>query len=182
MSRIHTPASISDAPEDAQPTLETVNNLLGSAPNMFRIISNSPAALKGYVGFNSALGAGRLPVATREGIALAVAEVNGCDYCLAAHTYLGQNVAKLTSAEIARNRQGRSSDVKADVAIRFAKSIAINRGQVDTSLFNEVKTAGYDEAQIVEIIAHVALNTMTNYVNEVLGTEIDFPIANELAA
>jgi len=113
---------------------------------------------------------------------LAVAEVNGCDYCLAAHTYLGQNNAKLTLAEIARNRQGRSSDAKADVAVRFAKSIAVNRGQVDNVFFNELKTAGYDEAQIVEIIAHVALNTLTNYINEVLGTEIDFPIATELAA
>ena len=182
MSRIHTPRSIADAPQEAQPTLEAVNNLLGSVPNMFRIISNSSAALEGYVGFNAALGAGRLPAATREAIALAVAEVNGCDYCLAAHSYLAQNVARLNSAEIARNRQGRSSDAKADVAVRFATSIAVNRGQVDNLLFNEVKNAGYDEGQIVEIIAHVALNTLTNYVNEVLGTEIDFPIVNELAA
>jgi len=113
---------------------------------------------------------------------LAVAEVNGCDYCLAAHSYLAQHVAKLNSAEIARNRQGRSSDAKADVAVRFAKSIAVNRGQVDNLLFNEVKNAGYDEGQIVEIIAHVALNTLTNYVNEVLGTEIDFVMVNKLAA
>lgn len=182
MSLIQTPSSISDAPLDAQPALEAVNNLLGSVPNMFRIISNSPAALNGYVGLNSALGKGSLPATTRERIALTVAEVNDCNYCLAAHTYLGQNVAKLTSAEIARNRQGRSTDVKADVAVRFAKSIAENRGQVDNSLFNEVKTAGYDEAQIVEIIAHVALNTMTNYVNKILGTEIDFPTANKQAA
>lgn len=182
MSRIYTPASISDAPTAAQPALEAANNLLGSVPNMFRIMSNSPSVLEGYVSLNSALSKGKLPSATRERIALAIAEVNDCDYCLAAHSYLGQNNSNLTSAEIARNRQGRSTDVKADVAVRFAKAIAENRGRVDPSLFNEVKTAGYNEAQIVEIIAHVALNILTNYVNEVLGTDIDFPTADKLAA
>lgn len=182
MSRIQTPALISDAPVDAQARLEAVNNRLGSVPNMFKIIANSPATLEGFFGFASALNKGTLPEATRERIALAVAEVNSCHYCVAAHSYLGQKNAKLTFAEIARNRKGRSTDVKADVAVRFAKAIAEHRGQIDNSLFNEVKTAGYNEAQIVEIIAHVALNTMTNYVNEVLGTEIDFPNANKLAA
>ncbi len=182
MSRINTPASIADAPAAAQPTLEAVNNLLGSVPNLFRIMSNSPSALDAYVGLNAALSKGKLPSATRERIALAVADVNGCDYCLAAHSYFGQNFENLTSAEIARNRQGRSTDVKADIAVRFAVSIAENRGQVDASLFNEVKEAGYDEGQIVEIITHVALNTLTNYVNEVLHTEIDFPNTAKLAA
>lgn len=182
MSRIPTPASITEAPAAAQQTLEAVNNSLGTVPNLFRIVSNSPAALDGYVGLNSALSKGALDAATRERIALAVAEVNGCDYCLAAHSYLGQNVAKLTSAEIARNRQGGSTDAKADVAVRFAKAIAVNRGQVESALFSEVKAAGFNDAQIVEIIAHVALNTLTNYVNEVLGTEVDFPAVEKLAA
>ena len=181
MSRISTPASVAEAPIAAQPTLEAVNNLLGTVPNLFRIVSNSPAALEGYVGLNTALGKGALDAATRERIALAVAQVNSCDYCLAAHTYLGQNVAKLTPAEITHNRNGGSTDAKADVAVRFAKSITENRGQIDNALFNEVKAAGYNDAQIVEIIAHVALNTLTNYMNEVLGTEIDFPAAEDLA-
>lgn len=182
MSRIPTPDSIENSPAAAQPTLNAVKASLGSAPNLFRIIANSPAALDGYVGLNSALGKGALDAATRERIALAIAEVNGCGYCLAAHTYLGQNVAKLTAAEIQRNRQGGSTDAKADVAVRFARAIAVNRGQVDTTLFNEVKAAGFDNAQIVEIIAHVALNTLTNYVNEVLETEVDFPVVDKLAA
>ena len=182
MSRIQTPALISDAPIDAQPSLETINNSLGSVPNIFRIIANSPATLDGLIGITSALSKGALPAATRERIAIAVAEVNSCQYCLAAHSYLGQKNAQLTVAEIARNRQGRSTDVKADVAVRFAKAIAENRGQVDDAIFNAVKSAGYDEAQIVEIIAHVALNTLTNYINEVLETDIDFPHSANMAA
>ena len=90
MSRIPTPASISDAPSASQPLLEAVKKQLGTAPNMFRLISNSPAALEGYLALSGALNKGRLPAQTRERIALAVAEINGCDLCLSAHAYLGE--------------------------------------------------------------------------------------------
>ncbi|MBA4748929.1 MAG: peroxidase-related enzyme [Sphingopyxis sp.] len=182
MSRIPTPASIDAAPEASRPLLEAVKKQLGVAPNLFRIVSTSPAALEGYLGLNGALGKGKLPAATRERIALAVAQINGCDYCLAAHTYLGQNVAKLDATEIAANRHGTSHDAKADVAVRFAAKIAKARGAVSADDVAAVKAAGYDDAQLVEIIAHVALNTLTNYVNTVLDTEIDFPRVEALAA
>lgn len=103
MSRIPTPATIADAPAASQPLLEAVRKQLGVAPNLFRLVSNSPAALEGYLGLSTALGKGKVPAATRERIALAVAEVNGCDYCLSAHTYLGKNLAKLDDAEITAN-------------------------------------------------------------------------------
>lgn len=182
MTRIPTPADIAASPEASRPLLEAVNKQLGLVPNMFRIIANSPAALEGYLGLNGALGRGKLPAATRERIALAVAEINGCDYCLAAHTYLGTNLAKLDAAEIAANRHGASNDPKALAAVRFAARIARERGKVDTAAVGHVRAAGYSDAEIVEIIAHVALNTLTNYVNEVLGTDIDFPQVEALAA
>ena len=182
MSRIPTPATTSDAPAASQALLDGVQKSLGSVPNLFRIIANSPSALEGYLGLNGALGKGRLAPATRERIALAVAEINGCAYCLAAHTYLGTNVAKLTSAEIAANRKGGSTDAKADAAVRFAAEIARKRGRLDNHAVDRVRTAGYSDAEIVEIIVHVALNTLTNYVNEVLDTDIDFPAAATLAA
>ena len=108
MSRIPTPAAIAAAPEASRPLLEAVNKQLGVVPNMFRLISNSPAALEGYLGLNGALAKGALPAATRERIALAVAQINDCGYCLAAHTYLGSNLAQLDAAEIAANRHGSS--------------------------------------------------------------------------
>ena len=116
MSRIPIPATIDDAPAAAQPLLEAVKKQLGSVPNLFRLVANSPAALEGYLGMFGALGKGALPAPTRERIALAVAEVNGCGYCPSAHTYLGKNLAKLDDAEIAANRGGGSSDPKADAA------------------------------------------------------------------
>jgi uncharacterized peroxidase-related enzyme len=182
MSRIPTPTSITTAPEASRPSLEAVNNLLGSVPNLFRIVANSPQTLEGYLGLNGALGKGSLDAQTRERIALAVAEVNGCSYCLAAHQYLGSNLARLSAAEIEANRRGASGDEKAAIAVSFAVKIVNNRGKVSDSDFEAVRAAGYSDAEIVEIVGHVALNTLTNYINEVLGTEIDFPAVDTLAA
>lgn len=182
MLRIPTPASIEAAPAASQPLLQAVKALLGVVPNLFRLVATSPAALEGYLGMNGALNKGALPAATRERIALAVAEVNGCDYCLSAHTYLAKNVAKLDDAEITANRNGASNDPKADAAVRFAAKIARSRGHVSDEDVRAVKLAGYDDAQLIEIVQHVALNTWTNYVNEVAKTEIDFPVVHRQAA
>ena len=175
MSRIPTPPSIATSPAASQPLLEAVNKQLGSVPNLFRLAANSPAALEGYLGMMGALAKGALPAATRERIALAVAEVNGCNYCLAAHAYLGKNLAKLSDAEIAANRAGTSTDARADAAVRFAVLVARARGHVGEAALQAVRDAGYSDAQVVELVQHVALNTWTNYLNEVAGTEIDFP-------
>lgn len=181
MSRISTPSNIEAAPEASRDSLEAVNKLLGSVPNMFRIIANSPQTLEGFLGLNGALGNGSLDAKTRERIALAVAEINGCHYCLAAHSYLGANLAKLSAAEISANRRGSSGDAKAAIAVGFAAKIAHNRGKVSDSDLEAVRAAGYSDAEIVEIVGHVAVNTLTNYINEVLGTDIDFPVVNTLA-
>ena len=119
---------------------------------------------------------GALPAATHERIALAIAEFNGFDYCLSAHTYLATRVAKLDESEVAANRSGSSNDAKADAAVRFARKVAQLRGHVSDEDVRAVRTAGYTDGEIVEIVQHVALNTWTNYVNSVARTEIDFPL------
>ena len=177
MSRIPTPATIDAAPAASRPLLEAVKKQLGSVPNLFRLVANSPAALQGYLGMQGALAKGTLAAPTRERIALAVAEVNGCNYCLSAHTYLARNLARLDDAEIAANRAGGSRDAKADAAVRFAAIVARERGHIRAEDLAAVRSAGYDDAQIIEIVQHVALNTWTNYVNEVARTDIDFPVA-----
>jgi len=182
MSRIPTPATIDAAPAAAQPLLQAVKKQLGIAPNLFRLVSNSPAALEGYVGLSAALAKGTLPAATGERIALAVAEINGCGYCLSAHTYLAKNLAKLDDAEIAANRSGASNDPKADAAVRFAAKVIQLRGHVSEEDLRAVEGAGYTDAQVIEIVLHVALNTWTNYVNEVAKTDIDFPVVTQRKA
>ncbi|CAH0342982.1 peroxidase-related enzyme [Rhizobium sp. CECT 9324] len=182
MSRIATPATIGDAPESSRPVLEAIQKQIGSVPNIFRLVSNSPAALNGLTALQHALGKGELPPATRERIALTMAEANGCDYCLSAHTYTGTKFAKLEVNEIDANRRGTSNDPKAAVAVEFARALVDVRGSVPAGEIEKVRAAGYSDAEILEIIAHVALNTFTNYVNEALGTEIDFPRVGRLAA
>jgi uncharacterized peroxidase-related enzyme len=176
MSRLSIPATIEATPVASHSFLEAVKKQLGVVPNLFRLVANSPAALKGYLGLSGALGKGALPAQTRERIALAVAEANSCDYCLSAHTYLAKNLAKLDDAEITANRSGASNDPKADAALRFAIKVVRARGHVSDDDVATVKAAGYDDAQVIEIVQQVALNTWTNYINSVAQTDIDFPV------
>ncbi len=164
-----------DVPADSKPILDAVEKQLGVVPNMFRLIASSPAVLQGYTANNAAL-TRTLDVKTRERIALAVAQINGCDYCLSAHSYLGMNLAKISSEEIALNRMGRSADPRADAAVHFAANIVRDRGQVGDADIEAVREAGFSDSQIVEIIAVAAENIFTNLLNVVAGTDIDFPV------
>ena len=174
MSRIDIPDH-DQTPAATLPLLDAVKKQLGVVPNLMKVVGHSPAALAGYLSLNEALAKGALGPKTGERIALAVAEINACGYCLAAHTYLGKHVAKLDDAEIAANRKGASNDPKADAAVRFAASVAAQRGHVSDAAVRALKNAGYSDAEAIEIVVHVALNTLTNYVNEVAQTAIDFP-------
>lgn len=176
MSRLPIPATIAEAPAAAVPLLEAVQKKLGGAPNLFRLVGNSPAALEGYLGLMAAVEKSSIPAATRERIAVAVAEINRCDYCLSAHTYLGKTLAKLDEAEIAANRHGTSNDPKADAVVRFAAKVARERGHVGDADVRALKLAGYSDAEVIEVVLTVALNFWTNMVNSVAGTDIDFPV------
>ena len=177
MNRISIPAA-DQTPAATLPQLDAVHKQLGVVPNLMKLIGNSPAALQGYLSLNGALAKGALGAKTGERIALAIAEFNACGYCLSAHSYLGKNVAKLSDAEIAANRLGTSTDAKAAAAVHFARRVTQERGHVSDADIQAVKTAGYGNAEIIEMVLHVALNILTNYVNEVAQTEIDFPVVS----
>ncbi len=176
MSRIAVPATVAATPAAAQPLLAGVQQQLGTVPNLFRLVATSPATLEGYLGLAGGLGKGRLDVATRQRIAIAVAERNGCGYCLSAHTYLGRNLAKLDDAELTASRDGTSRDPRAAAAVRFAVQVVEARGHVRDADLAAVRAAGWGDAEVLEIVAHVALNTLTNYVNTIADTPIDFPV------
>src|SRR4051812_5306966 len=150
-SRLHTFPSIEASPAPAQPLLQAVNKTFGVTPNLFRVVANSPAALEGFLGLHGALGKGQLDARTRARIALVVAELNACDYCLSAHTYLGEHMSKLDAAEMNANREGGSKDLTADAAVRFAAKVVRGRGTVTDADVQAVKAAGFTDGQIVEI-------------------------------
>ncbi|MCG5051550.1 MAG: carboxymuconolactone decarboxylase family protein [Myxococcales bacterium] len=182
MSKLAIPATVDATPAASQPLLAAVKNQLGSVPNLFRLLGTSPASLEGYLGLSGALGKGELDVKTRQRLAIRVAELNGCDYCLSAHTYLGQNLAKLDENELAAAREGRSADPKADAALRFATEVVRARGHVSAAALSAARAGGLSDAQVIEVVLHVAVNTLTNYVNTVAGTDVDFPRLSAHAA
>jgi uncharacterized peroxidase-related enzyme len=162
-------------------TLAGVKKSLGMVPNLFATVAQSPAALQAYLGFSGALGHGSLPAKLRESLALAVGEANACDYCVSAHTLLG-GMAGLNAQNVTDARRGTAADPKTAVALAFARKVVKDRGVVSDADVQALRTAGYTNGDIVEIVAHVALNLFTNYFNHIAATEIDFPRAEKLAA
>lgn len=159
---------------EARQLLDAVQGALGVVPNFIRVLANSPAALGAFLGLHGIAGAGALEPKTRERIALAVAEQNACQYCVSAHTAIGRK-AGLDHAEMLANRAGRSADAKAEAALAFARALVESTGQVSRAEFEAVRTAGHSDAEIVEIITHVALNIFTNILGKATQVEIDFP-------
>ena len=158
----------------ARVVLDQINDAFGATPNMFRAVANSPAALDSMWGSFGALGAGTIGARLGELIAVAVADRNACHYCLAAHTLLGKN-AGLSEAELAAAQTGRSSDPKTDAVLTFALKLVEQRGQVSIDDVQALRDLGFDDGAIVEILAHVALNLFTNYVNVAFDVPVDFP-------
>jgi uncharacterized peroxidase-related enzyme len=154
--------------------LNGVQAKLGTTPNFLRVLANSPAALNAFLALHGIAEQGSLDVQTRERIALALAEQNGCEYCLSAHTAIGRKTG-LTGAEIEANRNGTSQDAKAAAAVAFARALVEHKGEVTNSEFEVVRQAGYDDAEIVEIIVHVGMNLLTNILGKASRVEIDFP-------
>ncbi|WP_330180282.1 carboxymuconolactone decarboxylase family protein [Nocardia sp. NBC_01503] len=157
--------------EDA-PLLDEVRKRMGRVPNMTKVMANAPAVLEGYLGLSGALKRGALPGPTSERIALAVGAANDCGYCVAAHTFTGKRVAELSDAEIEAAKAGASDDAKEAAAVGFARELTESRGKADPSA---ALAAGWTEEQLLEIVALVALQTLTNYVNKVAETENDWP-------
>lgn len=160
--------------------LDQVQESMGMTPNMIKVLANAPEVLEGYLGFNGSLAQGVLPRRLREQLALTVSEVHNCDYCLAARAAIGRMVG-LSEQEIADARQATSVDAKTEVALRFARKLVQERGSVDNTDIERLHQVGFDEQAIIEIVAHVALSTFTNYFNHVARTVVDFPAAEPLA-
>lgn len=154
--------------------LDEIHGAFGASPNMFRAVANSPAALTSMWGSFGALGAGTLGARLGEQIAVAVADRNACAYCLAAHTVLGQK-AGASAEEMAAAQLGESDDPRTQAALRFALKVVSERGRVGEADVQALRDAGFSDEGVVEILAHVALNLFTNYVNLALAVPLDFP-------
>ncbi len=168
MTRIQA-LTIDQAAPDAQALLTATKAKIGMVPNLFSTLAHSPAALGGYLQLNDALQHGALSGKEREIVSLAAAQFNGCHYCLSAHTLMGKG-AGLSAETIAGARQGQGNAVAT-----LTHQVLRSRGQISNTELAAARAAGLSDAQIVEVVAAVALNVLTNYVNNLADTEIDFP-------
>jgi uncharacterized peroxidase-related enzyme len=173
MSRA-TALSPEQVPAASQPTLEAFARNIGFTPNMMATFAASPIAFNAWAGLLGALGKA-LDVKTRDSIGLAVSEVNGCDYCLTVHSFTAEHMARLPAEEIILARKGQASDPKRDAAVRFARKVIETRGKVADADLKAVRDAGYTEANVMEIVALVAMYSLTNFFNNVFDPEQDFP-------
>ncbi len=161
--------------------LDGVQRMLGATPNLFRTAARAPSALEAMVGLFGATAHATLRPRVRGPIALAVAEANGCDYCLAAHGALGKG-AGLSDVDIDRARDGESNDPKTTAILRFARSLVFARGATKDEDLAALRSAGVTDEETLEVVAIVVLNIFTNYVNLVADTDIDFPRLGKKAA
>ncbi|TDI60604.1 MAG: carboxymuconolactone decarboxylase family protein [Alphaproteobacteria bacterium] len=173
MSRINT-ITRDTANTDQLALLDSIQGSLGMVPNFLAVLAHSPDALKAFLGLHEIAGNGSLDPQTRERIALIVAQDNACEYCVSAHTAIGRK-AGLDTAEIEANRAGRSNDTRAHAAVVFAQALNANLGDVTGAEFSAVRLAGYNDAEIVEIIVHVGMNILTNLIGKASQVDIDFP-------
>ena len=174
MSIRMTPIDPAAAHGQAKDLLSAVQAKLGVTPNMMRTMAHSPAVLEGYLALSSALAKGALPADIREQLALAIGQMNGCEYCVSAHTLLGKG-AGLAPEQIISARHGNARDPKAKAALTLARNIVERHGDITDQQLAAARAAGLGDAEIAEVVAHVAMNVLTNYFNELVHTEIDFP-------
>jgi len=174
MSRI-APVVSSNVDSKVATTLSQVEKSLGMVPNLFATLANAPVALDGFLSLSKTLSRGRLTARQREIVALAVGQENECRYCLSAHTASSKGVG-LNDAGALKARNGDGDDPFEHALASFAKAIVRRRGHLSNEELESARKAGIDDGLVMEVIANVALNTFTNYVNEVADTEIDFPV------
>jgi len=179
MTRI-SPIDPAAAQPAAKALLDGVQKKLGATPNMMRVMATNPSVLAAYLGFAGALSGGLLGAKLHEQIALAVAQANGCDYCLAAHSLLGTG-AGLSAADIAAARAGTPFDARTAGIVALTRRLVETHGRATDADIAAARTASVSDAEILEVIAAVALNVFTNYLNLTADTELDFPPAAKLA-
>lgn len=175
-----TPLADDDVPPRVMKTFDQARAAIGKVPNLFRVLAHAPAALDVYTGGQGALRGGVLPAATREMIAIAVATANGCDYCLAAHTGAAR-AAGVSPEDRASAQLGRVSNPHTEAVLKLALAINESHGRNATPALDTARAAGLSDAEILETVAHVSVSILTNSVNNLVGTALDFPAVARVA-
>lgn len=149
---------------------------MGKVPNAYATIgSNSPVALEAALNLDKALHNSSLSAREIEVIKLAVSAAAGCDYCLASHSLMGKRAGLSRDAIGALRAGSPTGEAAVDVLAGFARRLVGSAGTVPAAVLEEVRAAGYSDAQVVDTLLTVASITFTNLLNRVNDTVVDFP-------
>lgn len=165
----------------ARELLDATRRQLGKVPNLYAAMAHSPIALQGYLDFRGALQQGVLDIKMRERVALLTAQLNDCDYCVAAHTFRGGKIG-MSAEDLMATRRADSADARTAAALRLVKALLLREAANAETALTDALQAGWNEAEIGELVAHVALNVFSNFFKQIAEPPLDFPAAPELAA
>jgi uncharacterized peroxidase-related enzyme len=168
------PVDPAQAQGQTRALFDAVKVKMGKVPNMMKTMAHSPALLEGYLALSGALSKGVLPEVVRQQIALYVSQENDCEYCLSAHTLLGRH-AGLTPEQVLLARRGESQDAKQQAVLTLAENIVRHRGDISDEQLATALEAGVSDAELAEVVGHVALTTLTNFFNQLSHAAVDFP-------
>ncbi|KJK58546.1 carboxymuconolactone decarboxylase family protein [Saccharothrix sp. ST-888] len=169
--------TVETATEEQRELLEGTLKQLGKLPNLYAAMANGPAALRGYLAMRDALVGGSFSTKQREQLALFIAQKNSCTYCVSAHTLRGGKVG-LSEEQLLATRKGQDTDPHMDQVLKLTDAVITERGRVSDSALAEARAAGVTDAEIAEIVGHVALNVLSNFFNHVAEPELDFPLVD----
>lgn len=176
MPRI-TPVTLDQTDATTAATLNAVKGKIGMIPNLISTFALAPAALNGCLTLSDALEKGRLSARQREVIALAVSQANSCQYCLSAHTAIGQG-AGMNEASTVHARHGKADDPVENAIAKLAVKIVEQHGMISDAELEAARSSNLDDALIMEIVANVTLTIFSNYTNSIANTDVDFPVVN----
>ena len=164
--------------ENNKAIFDNLKKAIGMVPNLYATMAYSDTALANYVGFQS--GKTSLRAKEKEAVNLIVSQINGCTYCLSAHTAIGK-MNGFTDEQIIEIRKGGASfDAKLDALVKLAKSITENKGHADSALVDNFLAAGYNEGSLVDVIMLIGDKTIMNYLHNLTEVPVDFPLAPAL--
>ncbi|WP_441250916.1 carboxymuconolactone decarboxylase family protein [Kitasatospora sp. McL0602] len=169
--------TVETATEEQRELLEGTLKQLGKLPNLYAAMANGPAALRGYLAMREALVGGTFSTKQREQLALFIAQENGCTYCVSAHSMRGSKVG-MSAEQLLETRKGNDTDPHMHAVLHLTSDIMANGGDITDATLAEAREAGVTDAEIAEIVGHVALNVLSNYFNHVAQPDLDFPLVD----
>ena len=173
------PLKLEEANENSQAIFTAIKSKIGMLPNLYAAMGTSDKLLSGFLAFQETIKSGEFTSKEYEAIALSTSQVNGCNYCLSTHTAIGK-MNGFTEEETLELRTNTIADTKLNALVSLTSEFVNSKGYPSEESVQNFFEAGYNKAAFAELIAIIALTTITNYVNHNGGFEIDFPQAQNI--